>query len=223
VDGSQGDPNPREGATARAAGAIAVALVLAAGAPGARAQSGFVAIDFTTATASGNAMAGRTAGTFAISGRVRDAGRMTTAYRAVGTRVDATAMLIGTRGILTIALRGALGPILDGRQGVAGRWRVCGGTGPYLRLAGTGRWQAVTELGAAPAGMTAPTTRGAFLGRVSRGPRLGLPEADSAEAPRCSPPAPRWACCRMRASLGGRSGDGLGRRAGLQGDTAASR
>ena len=110
---------------------------------------------------------------------------MTTAYRAVGTRVDATAMLIGTRGILTIGLRGALGPILDGRQIVAGRWRVCGGTGPYLRLAGKGRWQAVTELGAAPVGMTAPTTRGAFLGRVSRGPRIGRPEADSAEAPRC--------------------------------------
>ena len=176
---------PREGATARAAGAIAVALVLAAAAPGARAQSGFLAIDFTTATTSGNAQAGRTAGTFTINGRVRDAGRMTTAYRAAGTRVDATAVLMGTRGILTIGLRGALGPILDGRQIVAGRWRVCGGTGPYLRLAGNGRWQAETEFGAAPAGMTAPTTRGAFLGRVSRGPRLGRQEPDSAEAPRC--------------------------------------
>ena len=139
---------PREGATARAAGAIAVALVLAAGAPGAQAQSAFVAIDFTTATTSGNAQAGRTAGTFTSTGRVRDAGRMTTAYRAVGTQVDATAMLMGTRGILTIGLRGALGPILDGHQSVAGRWRVCGGTGPYLRLAGKGRWQAVTQLGA---------------------------------------------------------------------------
>ena len=94
-------------------------------------------------------------------------------------------MLMGTHGILTIGLGGALGPILDGRQSVAGRWRVCGGTGPYLRLAGNGRWQAVTELGAAPAGMTAPTTHGAFVGRVSRGPRLGRPEADMAEAPRC--------------------------------------
>jgi hypothetical protein len=176
---------PPEGATARAAGAIAVALVLAAAAPGAQAQSAFVAIDFTTATTSGNAQAGRTAGTFTITGRVPDAGRMTTAYRAVGTRVDATAMLIGTRGILTIGLSGELGPILDGRQIVAGRWRLCGGTGPYLRLAGKGRWQAVTDLGAAPAGMTAPSTRGALLGRVSRGPRLGGREADSAEAPRC--------------------------------------
>ena len=75
---------PREGATARAAGAIAVALVLAAAAPGAQAQSAFVAIDFTTATTAGDAQAGRTAGTFTITGRVRDAGRMTTAYRAVG-------------------------------------------------------------------------------------------------------------------------------------------
>jgi hypothetical protein len=177
--------SPGEGATARAAGAIAVALVLAAAAPGAQAQSAFVAIDFTTATTSGNAQAGRTAGTFTSTGRVRDAGRMTTAYRAVGTRVDATAMLIGTRGILTIGLRGERGPILDGRQSVAGRWRVCGGTGPYLRLAGTGRWQAVTELGAAPAGMAAPGTHGAFLGRVSRGPLLGRQEPASAEAPRC--------------------------------------
>jgi len=44
-----------------------------------QAQSGFVAIDFTTATTSGNAQAGRTAGTFTSTGRVRDAGRMTTA------------------------------------------------------------------------------------------------------------------------------------------------
>jgi hypothetical protein len=94
-------------------------------------------------------------------------------------------MLMGTRGILTIGLRGALGPILDGHQSIAGRWRVCGGTGPYLRLAGKGRWQAVTELGAAPAGMVTPTTRGAFLGRVHRDPRLGRQEAGSAEAPRC--------------------------------------
>ena len=176
---------PREGATARAAGALAVALVLAAAAPGAQAQPGFVAIDFTTATTSGNAQTGRTAGTFTSTGRVRDAGRMTTAYRAVGTRVDATAMLMGTRGILTIGLRGALGPILDGRQSVAGRWRVCGGTGPYLRLAGKGRWQAVTQLSATPVGMMTPTTRGAFLGRVYRDPRFSRQEADSAEAPRC--------------------------------------
>ena len=76
---------PREGANARVAGAIAVALVLAAAAPGAQAQPGFVAIDFTTATTSGDAQAGRTAGTFTSTGRVGDAGRMTTAYRAVGT------------------------------------------------------------------------------------------------------------------------------------------
>ena len=41
---------PREGTSARAAGAIAVTLVLAAAAPGAQAQSDFVAIDFRTAT-----------------------------------------------------------------------------------------------------------------------------------------------------------------------------
>jgi hypothetical protein len=110
---------------------------------------------------------------------------MTTAYRAVGTRVDATAMLIGTRGILTIGLRGALGPVLDGRQSAAGRRRVCGGTGAYLRLAGKGRWEAVTEFGAEPAGMMTPTTRGAFLGRVFRGPRFGHPEPRSADVPRC--------------------------------------
>jgi hypothetical protein len=103
----------------------------AAAAPGAQAQSDFVAIDFRTATSSGNAQAGRTAGTFTMTGRVPDAGRMTTAYRAAGPRVDATGTLIGTRGILTIGLRGALGPVLDGRQNAAGRWRVCGGTGPY--------------------------------------------------------------------------------------------
>jgi hypothetical protein len=72
MDASQGDPNPREGASARAAGAIAVTVVLAAAAPGAQAQSDFVAIDFRTATSSGNAQAARTAGTFTITGRVPD-------------------------------------------------------------------------------------------------------------------------------------------------------
>ena len=176
---------PRERTSARAAGAIAVTLALAAAAPGAQAQSDFVAIDFRTATSGGNAQAGRTAGSFTMSGRVPDAGRMTTAYRAVGPRVDATATLTGTRGILTIGLRGVLGPVLDGRQSAAGRWRVCGGTGPYLRLAGKGQWEAVTESGAAPAGMMTPTTSGAFLGRVSRGPRFGHPDPRSADVPRC--------------------------------------
>ena len=76
---------PRERTSARAAGAIAVTLALAAAAPGAQAQSDFVAIDFRTATSGGNAQAGRTAGSFTMSGRVPDAGRMTTAYPRRGT------------------------------------------------------------------------------------------------------------------------------------------
>jgi hypothetical protein len=66
---------PVKGTGARAAGAIAMTLVLAAAAPGAQAQSDFVAIDFTTGTSSGNAQAGRTAGTFTMTGRVPDAGK----------------------------------------------------------------------------------------------------------------------------------------------------
>jgi hypothetical protein len=160
---------PREGASSRAAGAIAVTLVLAAAAPGAQVQSDVVAIDFRTATSSGNAQAGRTAGTFTLTGRVPDAGRMTTAYRAMGPRVDATATLIGTRGILTIGLRGALGPVLDGRQSAAGRWRLCGGTGAYRHARGSGLWDAVADPPAAPGGMTAPVMHGGFYGRLARG------------------------------------------------------
>jgi hypothetical protein len=152
----------------RAVPVLAMVLALTAMAPTAAGSSGQLTIDVQAAIASRDQERFRTAGTFTMSGLLADGGTAITAYRVAGTRVDATATLIGARGILTLGMRGALGGIVDDRQRAAGRWAVCGGTGPYRRLAGRGQWQSVADIGAAPAGMMPPTVRGAFLGRVSR-------------------------------------------------------
>jgi hypothetical protein len=66
------------------------------------------------------------------------------------------------------------------------------------------RWQAVTELGAAPAGMTAPTTRGALLGRVSRGPGSAVQRLTRLRPLAADPQTRGEARCRKRASSLGR-------------------
>jgi hypothetical protein len=99
-----------------------------------------------------------------MASRRRHGSRQASCPRQAGT-----ATLIGARGIFTIGLRGTLG-IVDNRQGVAGAWSVCGGTGAYTRLRGRGHWNAVADLRAAPAGMMPPTAR-PLLGRTHRGSR----------------------------------------------------
>jgi hypothetical protein len=166
----------------RTIGALAIALTLAAAAPAAAGASGQLTIDFQTTTTGGDPHAARTVGTVSMTGALADAGTAITAYRVAGTRVDATATLIGARGILTIAMRGTLGGIVDGQQRAAGRWAVCGGTGPYRRLAGRGQWQSVADIGAA---MMPLAVRGALTGPVSRSftpPRAASP---SSSDPHC--------------------------------------
>jgi hypothetical protein len=166
----------------RTIGTLTIALALTAAAPAAAGASGQLTIDFQAPTTGGDQHASRAVGTFSMTGALADAGTAITAYRVVGTRVDATATLIGARGILTIAMRGTLGGIADGQQRAAGRWAVCGGTGPYRRLAGRGQWQSVADIGAA---MMPLAVRGVFLGPVSRSFTPTWAASPSSSDPRC--------------------------------------
>jgi hypothetical protein len=74
-------------------------------------------------------------------------------YRVADARIDATATLLGARGIFTLSLHGVSGAIVAGHESRTGHWRVCGGTNAYSRLRGEGRWQADADFGAAPPGM----------------------------------------------------------------------
>ena len=166
----------------RTIGTLAIALTLTAAAPAAAGASGQLTIDLQATTTAGDQHVSRTVGTFSTTGALADAGTAITAYRVAGTRVNGTATLIGARGILTIAMRGTLGGIVDGQQRAAGRWAVCGGSGPYRRLAGRGQWQSVAEIGAA---MMPLAVRGAFLGPVSRTVTPMRASSPSSSDPRC--------------------------------------
>lgn len=152
----------------RAVGILATALALAAATPAAASRPGEAIIAFQAATASSNPYTRGTAGTFTVIGPWTDAGTLRMSYRSFDVRIDATATLIGARGVFTLSLRGMSGAIVAGHQSHAGHWRVCGGTGAYSRLHGHGRWQADADFGAAPPGMVPPTIRGAFIGRLYR-------------------------------------------------------
>jgi hypothetical protein len=104
-----------------------------------------------------------------MTGSFADAGTVRTTYRFAGPSVGGSAMVMGARGIFTLSLRGTLGPVVDGRQSAAGRWRLCGGTGAYRHAHGSGLWDAVADPPAAPGGMTAPVMHGGFYGRLARG------------------------------------------------------
>jgi hypothetical protein len=158
-------------------------LALAAAAPAAAGQPALTTIAFQAAIASGDQCT--------RDGRHLHHDRATCGCRnpahllpLPGPRIDATAILIGARGIFTLSLRGASGATVSNHQTVAGRWRVCGGTGAYRRLHGHGRWQADADFGTAPPGMLPPTIRGAFIGRLYRGSALGH-AGSRAHHPRC--------------------------------------
>jgi hypothetical protein len=138
--------------------------MLLAVAPTAAAHAAAVTIRFDAATTTAGGTPTRTVGTFALAGRFGDAGNVTTTDRVTGAHLQGVATLIGARGILTIELRGMLGPVVDGHQSRAGQWRVCGGTGAYRRASGGGTWDSVAEFGQAPPGMAAPAMHGVLSG-----------------------------------------------------------
>jgi hypothetical protein len=125
-------------------------------------------IVFDAGTASGDRVTRTTTGTFVMTGRFRDAGIIRTSYRFAGARIDATATLIGGRGMFALSLRGSSGPMTASGQGAAGRWRVCGGTGAYRHLHGYGRWETDSDFGSVATSLSAPTVSGTFIGRLYR-------------------------------------------------------
>jgi hypothetical protein len=147
---------------------LATALTLAAAAPAAAAHAGPVIIDFAASTTTRDQHAARTVGAFTMTGRLVDTGTVAVAFRFAGPRIDGTATLIGTRGILTIGLHGTSGGVVDNRQSAAGEWGVCGGTSVYKRLRGRGHWDAIADFAAAPAGTMPPTMHGELLGHMYR-------------------------------------------------------
>jgi hypothetical protein len=144
---------------------LAMLLALLAAVPASAGQAGPITISFHAATMARDQFAGRTSGTFTMTGRFADAGTVRTSYRYAGRNVAGTATLIGSRGIFTMALRGRLSPVAGGVQNGAGLWRLCGGTGPYQRAAGSGLWDSVADFGSA----LLPDMQGAFYGRLARG------------------------------------------------------
>jgi hypothetical protein len=164
---------------------LATALALAAATPAAGGQPGAATIAFQAATPSGNQYTPTTTGTFTVTGPLTDAGTLRMAYRIADAPIDATATLIGARGVFTLSLRGVSGAIVAGHQSRAGHWRVCGGTRAYSRLHGHGRWHADADFGAAPPGMLPPTVRGAFIGPVRRGSALGAAGSQARRYARC--------------------------------------
>lgn len=153
-------------------GILALALATAAAPAAASEPAGPVVIAFqgTGATRAPQAPgAFSMTGPFSMTGSFADAGTVRTDYRVAGRHIGGTATVMGARGIFTISLRGTLGPVVNGPRSAAGRWRLCGGTGAYGHARASGLWDAVADLGAAPTGMTVPTMRGGFYGRLARG------------------------------------------------------
>jgi hypothetical protein len=103
----------------RVVGILATALALAAAAPAAAGRPGVSTTALQAATASGNQYT-QTAGTFTVTGPWTDAGTLRMSYRFANARIDATATLIGARGIFTLSLRGVSGAIVVGHPTVRG-------------------------------------------------------------------------------------------------------
>jgi hypothetical protein len=148
---------------------VSLLLALTAAAPASAGQAGPVTISFHAATMTRDPFAGRTSGTFMMTGRFADAGSVTTSYRYAGPNVHGTATLMGAGGIFTIAMRGTLQNVVNGVQNSGGRWRLCSGTGPYKRATGSGLWDTAADFGSAPPGMLLPDLHGAFYGRLAKG------------------------------------------------------
>jgi hypothetical protein len=147
--------------------ATVIALIAAASAGAEPPDSVTIGFDAVTTTVAWHG--GQALGTFMMTGTLADAGTVRIAYRLFGRRINATATLIGAKAILTIALRATLAPTLDDRQSAVGRWRICGGTGPYRRLQGYGRWKGSVDGLAAPAAIAPRALHGVSIGRIYRG------------------------------------------------------
>jgi hypothetical protein len=101
-----------------------------------------VRLDFTSST--------KAVGTFAACCKVNDAGKASatiTSFTPRGSRADfeATNTFDGSKGSITIRLRGTTGPLGSDRHVARGHWRIIDGSGSYENLRGRGRLTAVTD------------------------------------------------------------------------------
>jgi hypothetical protein len=163
---------PHRPALVRAVATLATVTALIAAVPAGAEQSDSVTLGFHAVTTTGDWHDGQALGTFTMRGTLGDAGTVRIAYRLSGRRIRATATLIGAKGILTIGVRASVAPVVDDHQSAVGRWRTCGGTGPYRRLFADGDWTAVLDVLAAPTGSLPRALHGVYLGRIE--PRSAL-------------------------------------------------
>jgi len=102
-----------------------------------------IRVDFTSAT--------QAVGTFAACCAVNDSGSAqadVTSFipKANNTAsFEATETLTGSKGDITLALRGTTGPLDSPIHIARGQWKVIGGTGAYVDLRGHGTFKAVTD------------------------------------------------------------------------------
>lgn len=176
---------PGRPALARTVATLATVAALIAAAPAGAEESDSVTANFDAVTTTGDWHGGQALGTFTMAGAPGDAGTVRIAYQLFGRRIHATATLIGAKGILTIGLHATMTTGLDDHPSAAGRWRTCGGTGPYRRLVGRGRWTAVVDVLAAPAGSRPRALHGAALGHMYRGSALRRADSFSSRDAHC--------------------------------------
>ena len=102
-----------------------------------------IRVDFTSST--------HAAGTFAACCAVTDSGSAQADVTSFTPRTnntasfEATETLAGSKGDITLALRGTTGPLDSPNHIARGRWTVVGGTGVYVDLRGRGSFTAVTN------------------------------------------------------------------------------
>lgn len=175
----------RRPALRRTVTTLATVTALLAAAPAGAEQSDSVTANFDALTTTSDRHSGQALGTFTMTGTPGDAGTVRIAYRLFGQHIRATATLIGANGILTIGLRATMAPVLDDHQSAVGRWRTCGGTGPYQHLAGHGDWTAVIDVRTVPAGRLPQALHGAYFGRIHRSSARGPAGSFSSRDARC--------------------------------------
>jgi hypothetical protein len=176
---------PRCPALRRTVATLATATALFAAAPAGAEQSGSLTANFDALTTTRDWHGGQALGTFTMTGTLGDAGTVRIAYQLFGQHIRATATLIGANGVLTIGLRATMAPVLDDHQSAVGRWQICGGTGPYRRLAGHGGWTAVVDVLTVPAGRVPRALHGAYFGRIYRTSAPGRANSFSSRDARC--------------------------------------
>jgi hypothetical protein len=165
-------PLPRRRALKRPVATLAMVIAVIAAAPAGAEQSDSMAVGFDAVMTTGDWHGGQALGTFTLTGTLGDTGTVRIAYGLFGPRIHATATLIGAKGILTIGLRATTALVLNDHQSAVGRWRTCGGTGPYRRLVARGDWSAVVDVLATPAGSVPRALHGTYFGRIYRSPAL---------------------------------------------------